>query len=639
MVDRFVVSNIQRLPLFQQLPPAELERLAGFVRVARHNPGDFIFRQGEAARGLYYLNSGQAMLFQTLPDGTQRQIAMVGANQYLNEAALNAEMIESASLYVTQPAVILTLTRAAYQTFLQGPQAYAGAQQPPTVAHPQPPAPQTQQPAPQMSAQPPLHDRYVPPNVQLGPSAYNQPLHPAQKADEEHAVGAGGALEPGVNVQQRRFDGQRPTEKVTYMTRVHWWMAVKNMWKPVLLTVLVLVLAVTLENPLLRLVLFALAFVIPGMLALVYYLEWFNDWLIITNERVLHIEKQILSWTTKVTDTPLQAIQGVNSQRPANILARLMNFGNVVIQTAGDNDDLHLFHIPHPEMIKDYVFQSRTVALEEESRGRQMRMIQSEMDRMFHQQPGHYQAPAPGGAAVAQQNPALPPIQTINRHEVRPRGVFNMRYVDPRGFTIFRTHWWTWLRAAFMPLMLVAAAVLMMAVSLAAEPEVRLALMAGGALILFIGGSWMLVRDWMWRNHYVVLSDREIVRIRRRPLWLQSEEEHILLDRVDNTNAETGGVIRTLLSFGNVAIKLIGDSQPKMLIDVPDPRALREEISARQAHARRAAQEASERRNLNSTLQAINAYHQQQQATVTEEQPAPYVNQGYTRPPFGGGRV
>jgi hypothetical protein len=284
-------------------------------------------------------------------------------------------------------------------------------------------------------------------------------------------------------------------------------------------------------------------------------------------------------------------------------------------------------------MIKQYVFEGRTQALEEEHRSRQMNLIHSEMDRMFSQQPGHYNAPTPASKQAQTMS-----TQPINRHEVRPHGLFSMRYVDPRGFTIFRTHWYTWLRMAILPLMLITAGVLMIIVSLAVEPELRLALMAGGVLVVFFGVAGLLVRDWMWRNHYVVLSDREIVRIRRRPLWLESEEEHILLDRVDNTNAETGGVLRSLLGFGNVAIKLIGDSQPKMLIDVPNPRALREEISARQAFARKAAQEAVERRNLNSTLQAINAYHQQQ-STAEEQQPAQIPNQGYGRPPFGGGRM
>lgn len=626
MVDRFVVANVRRLPIFQNLPDAEIERLAGFFRVIRVNAGEFVFRQGEPTRGLYYINSGKAVLFQMLPDGSQRQLAVVGANQYLNDAALKQDSIETASLYAMETMIVLLLTRQNFASYQQSAIPVPAPDRQPTVASPSANRPQQPQ-NPFQTASPPVNDRYQPPPIQ-------QPHNPQSK--EDAAPGSGGAFDSSVNAREQRFDGQRPDETVRHMTRIHWWIVVLQMWKPVLMVILILIGMVLIENTLIRIVLFALAFVVPGTLAAYIYLEWYNDWLIITNDRVLHITKDILRWSTRVVEVPLQGVQGVQAEEPANLIARLLGFGHVVIQTAGDNEDLTIMNIDEPDEIKDYIFAEKTRMVEQADQRRQMQMIQTEMQRMFNGQPGNFNS-QPGVSLnqnTGAQQPQAPPSSSPAR-KGGPRGLLPMNYVDDSGNTVYRQHWYIWWRKVVLPLTIALIGVGVLLFSGLIDAQVRgVVMLISGALVV-LGLIWAYTVDWIWRNHITIVSDREIVLIHRMPLWLKSEDEHILLDRIDNTNAETSGILRSMLGFGDVTVKLLGDSVPKLIDNVPQPRAVREEISARQARARKALQDAIERKNLQATLEAINMYHKQYGGPP----PQPNLNQGAGgNPPqqFGG---
>lgn len=102
---------IRRVPFFQNLPSHLIEPVAQAFEFRRYNPGEVLFRQGAATRGMYLLLEGRAVLTQTGADGVQRQLGMVQAGQYINHEALFRDGIETASLYAMQPISILFLAR------------------------------------------------------------------------------------------------------------------------------------------------------------------------------------------------------------------------------------------------------------------------------------------------------------------------------------------------------------------------------------------------------------------------------------------------------------------------------------------------------------------------------------------------
>ena len=111
MPDRFVLSHIRRLPLFQRLDDEQLGLLSEAFQGARFEPGAVVFRQGEPSQGLYLFVSGRGLLVQTGADGVEQQVGAVGENQYINEAALFKPLVETASLCIVEPSVVLMLSR------------------------------------------------------------------------------------------------------------------------------------------------------------------------------------------------------------------------------------------------------------------------------------------------------------------------------------------------------------------------------------------------------------------------------------------------------------------------------------------------------------------------------------------------
>jgi len=582
------------------------------------------------AAGMYLVVSGRLVLIQRRADGSQVQLGIIGANQFLNDAALRIEKRETASFIAVDPSIVILIPREGYQQFVTG--AMLPVHRPAPVVAPidsRPPAPGI--PTHQAAPPPPASNfnaggRPAPlPSDRLVVPPQEQRTTPS-KPQEASTVGSGNALQSGVDAQDRRFEGQRRDETVVHMTRRHWWALFIHIWKPLSLFVVLTVGGVLLETPLLRLMVFVLGLILPGVLVLYYILEWRNDWLIVTNERLVHIRREILSWSTVVTDIPLQSVQGVNAETNG-LLANILDFGNIEIQLAGQVSNLNETIVPAPEDFKNYVFQQRTKAVQMAERKRHDALIDRELDKMFNAPMAGAGQPAPA-VATAPKPPASdhPPL-------------FAMRYKTPSGDTLYRKHLVVWWRGMVIPIVLVFVGIVIMFGGGLLPAEVSGFSSLIGLLLVVIGLSWAYLTDWLWRNDYVVMSNHDLTVIKNRPFLLDSFEDHILLDRIDNSIAETGGVIRSLLRYGDVRVNLIGDDKPKVFARMPYPRAMREEISERQSRARKAAAEAAELRSVQSALEAVQAYHSRLTAPASAHPNAMTTPSTPNQPPFGGGRV
>jgi CRP-like cAMP-binding protein len=75
------IPFLQKISLFQSLPAAALEELAGLGRSRAVEEGSFFFMQGDDARHMYVLTDGQVKLTQLSPDGQQVIMRMVVPGQ------------------------------------------------------------------------------------------------------------------------------------------------------------------------------------------------------------------------------------------------------------------------------------------------------------------------------------------------------------------------------------------------------------------------------------------------------------------------------------------------------------------------------------------------------------------------------
>lgn len=569
MLDPQLLATLGSLPLFAGLPPAQLERLARITRVSRYDPGAAVFRQWEVARGFYMLLSGHGQLIQQGTDGGQRLLADVVPNQYFNEAALVTELVEQATFVITAPALVLHITRPDYLTNF-GPTLPMIKNQVPQPAGFVPPAGRNEvppAPSPRSSDTPAQVDRSRSSSAQAGVARASQSSRNAPKW-----------LNPG--------------EMVLLQTRRHWWAAFRNIWLPILLFAAMMVAALLIDSSLARVFLFLLAFVVPGGMILYFILDWRNDWLVITDERVLRVEQVVARFSLQTNEVGLLSVQGVAASLPVGDPAsRLLRYGDVVISTAGSAGNITMDFVPNPGRIKDYIFHQREI---------KMRAAQNGNNNLP-------QTPDSQGGQI--EEPDAFPSDDIGRRSVpfSGGGLFSMRYVNQKGDIVYRRHLIVWARHIFWPLLalIIFGLLLLFGGQIEAFRDagvIAQAIAIGGIVVSFI---WLYLSDWDWRNDLYIIGDSVVTLLHRSPFLLQFREDQVLIQRIHNIEAETTGLLRSLLDYGDVRVLLLGDDKPKVFHDVPGPVGIREEISRRQREATEAARKDEEQRQLDAVVERM----------------------------------
>ncbi len=75
-------------PLFQEMSPAELERLAAGCSLHRLSRGEMVFRVGEPCEAFHVTVTGQVKLFVISPAGAEKVIEIIGPGQSFAEALM-----------------------------------------------------------------------------------------------------------------------------------------------------------------------------------------------------------------------------------------------------------------------------------------------------------------------------------------------------------------------------------------------------------------------------------------------------------------------------------------------------------------------------------------------------------------------
>jgi CRP-like cAMP-binding protein len=98
-----VSALVRSVPLFSGLTPAEVEGILGISRYIAFAPGTYLMRQGQAADGVFIVESGTADVMTALPGGGELTLASVSAGSVLGEMALLDAGVRSATVIACTP--------------------------------------------------------------------------------------------------------------------------------------------------------------------------------------------------------------------------------------------------------------------------------------------------------------------------------------------------------------------------------------------------------------------------------------------------------------------------------------------------------------------------------------------------------
>jgi len=101
------------LPLFNDLSPEELKRLAEGCQLRRFARGDMVFRVGEPCDAFHVTVLGQVKLFALSPSGQEKVIELIGPGQSFAEALMFTGRPYIVSAQALSDAIVLTVGKAA----------------------------------------------------------------------------------------------------------------------------------------------------------------------------------------------------------------------------------------------------------------------------------------------------------------------------------------------------------------------------------------------------------------------------------------------------------------------------------------------------------------------------------------------
>lgn len=115
-----VQAFLANLPLFREMSPEELDRMAAGTREVHAARGMVLFRKGDPCEGFHLIVYGQVKLAFTSPGGAEKVVEIMGPGQSFGEALMFADrpyvvyaqaLVDTMLLHVAKPVVFDEIER------------------------------------------------------------------------------------------------------------------------------------------------------------------------------------------------------------------------------------------------------------------------------------------------------------------------------------------------------------------------------------------------------------------------------------------------------------------------------------------------------------------------------------------------
>ncbi len=534
MPDPHAVNLLRQAFFLRDLDEAALTSLAeGLSRLA-YPAGDDILPQGAAADGLYFVQEGLVEVVQRGRDGVETHLGTLGPGDTLGVVELVRRRPRLAAARALSACVLYRWDRADLAAFVKA--------------------------------------------------------HPTVLAGLKFAA------EARLLAQRLRFRWLAPDETVHAVTRKHPVLLYQALTLPTLLILISLALTAAAASGLNAVYGWLAAGL--GVAGAAYgawqWVDWGNDYYLVTNKRVVWLEKVVGLYDSR-REAPLHTVLSVTLRTDA--VGRSVGYGDVIIRTY--TGQITFRSLPNPQSMAALV----------ETYWRRERLLQEQADkealaRSLHERLGPTaapEAPAAGVLPIEAERPA--------RDAGLDHWTFQVRF-EADGVITYRKHWAVLFRGIAAPSALILLLAGLVGGRLAgwAEFPTRGSLLAVAVAALLILLGWWLYRYVDWANDIYQITPNQIVDITRRPLG-EERREVAPLENILGTEVDRKGLLGLLLNFGDV-IANVGTTQ-FVFQGVYDPVGVQQDIVRAQeaVRQRKREKEVGERRQ--EMVELLNLYHEE----------------------------
>ncbi len=338
--------------------------------------------------------------------------------------------------------------------------------------------------------------------------------------------------------------------------------------------------------------------------------DWSNDYYIVTNQRVVWVERVIGIYDSR-QEVPLSTILAVNLETDA--IGRILEYGNVTVRTFVGS--IRFDYIDHPvqaaDMIREYWERTKVVGTQAQKMAMK-NALRSKLGLTAH--------------AVPQNE--LPPISMEDK-EVQKKSIlrivlsnlFKLR-VEDGGTVTYRKHWFVLLKQVGQPLfysLIVNILILIRGWYLVKTPNLTfIRPNAAGVprpdtIVVFLLFVTLPLIGWLvweyldWNNDIFMVTPEEIIDLDKTPLGTE-ERRSAQIENILSTEYQRIGLAGYLLNYGTVYITVGGTKLEFQ--DVLDPAGVQADINRRRMA--RIAKKSEDTANVERERMAVwlAAYHQ-----------------------------
>ncbi len=311
-------------------------------------------------------------------------------------------------------------------------------------------------------------------------------------------------------------------------------------------------------------------------------LDWSNDYYVVTNERVVWLEKVVGIYDSR-QEAPLSTILSVSVETDA--WGRVMDYGNVVVRTFVGQIPFN--YVPQPaqaaRVIEEYWDRTKQLAVSTEKEA----MKNAIRTRLGLAPTG--QKPAPTSTAPTVAAKATPKARDVF---LKALGSSTLKLRYEMGDTvIYRKHWvvlWKQIWQPTLILILLLGFLVSRTFSLAFDPARTLLWDATGfnpdtvvlslMFLLIPFGIWLGWQIVDWSNDIFQVTPDQIIDIDRKPFGSE-ERRAAQLENILSTQYKREGILSNMFNFGTVYIT-VGGTQ-LAFEDVMDPATVQSDIDRR----------------------------------------------------------
>ncbi len=528
-----VVALLRRIHLFTGLTDAQLQQVAAMFHRERVPKGHVLITQGAVGDRFCILMRGSVRVTRRSGE-TERELAILVPGDYFGEEALLYRHRRTATVTAAEPSVVLWLDQKEFQRLTK--------------------------------TLPELKERLA------------------------------------VVVESRRlsrrlqFDWLGKGEVIYLLARKHKTILLNDLLLPMFLMGGGLLIAALylLTGVLIPLIIGLMVVAFGAALAVWRYVDWGNDYYIMTNHRVVWVEKVVGLYESRV-EAPLRTVLSISVS--TDQVGRILNYGDVIVRTY--TGKIVLRHVTNPERMREFM---------EEHWQRTRRSLKQDedaaMDRAIRERLG---LPVKQAYTEPKFEEAPPPATTPGVLTVLANRLFRTRY-EEEGAIVYRKHWFILMKYTWAPFLGMVLSVLFVIARLVNWIPVltwRGSLAIGGLGFLIAAGFW-LYGYLDWSNDIYRVTPDHIIDVDRKPFG-KEQLNSAPLENILSMEHERKGILGLLLNFGPVRIRI--GATTFVFEDVQDPASVQNEIFRRMEVQRRRKAQAEAEKERRRMAEWLAVYH------------------------------